>query len=176
MSAPTEPRQVLLSAHRGGCGRSPEIENTWAAFEAAVQTAVEYVEFDIQRTVDGEYLLAHDDRVKINGTVRHLSTMTADEVDRALGVRVRYRDVLALLAATGRKAHLDFKFTSPDHLYPDSASTYEVEAVLIAREFLADTDFIVTSAEDRSIRAVADWMETCRVLRCWWGSPSGDTG
>lgn len=157
MSMTSIRRQVLLSAHRGGCGRSPEVENTLAAFEAAVLMDVEFVEFDIQRTADGVFVLNHDNRVHINGVTHRIESLTAAQIDEALGPRVRYIDVLALLAAHGRKAHLDFKFTSPEDLYSDPAATYEVAAVLLAREYLADTDFIVTTAEDRSVRALSDW-------------------
>lgn len=155
--------QVLLSAHRGGCGRSPDVENTLAAFEAAVLMDVEYVEFDIQRTADGVFILNHDDSVRVHGVRRPIQSLTAAQVDEAVGPRVRYVDVLALLAAAGRKAHLDFKFTSPEDLYPDPAATYEVAAVLLARQYLPDSHFIVTTTEDRSVRAVADWAAASGV-------------
>ena len=152
-------RRVLLSAHRGGCGRSADVENTLAAFEAAVQMPIEYIEFDLQRTADGVYLLNHDDRVLVDGRTRFIADLTADQVDAACGPRVRYEAVLSLLAAAGRKAHLDLKFTSPEERYADPAATFEVEAVRIARSFLPESDFIVTTTEDRSVRAVRDWAD-----------------
>jgi glycerophosphoryl diester phosphodiesterase len=159
MSASEVTRRVLLSAHRGGCGRSPEVENTLAAFEAAVQMPIEYIEFDLQRTADGVFLLNHDDRVRVDGETRFIADLTAEQVDAACGPRVRYEAVLSLLAAAGRKAHLDLKFTSPSELYADPATTFEVEAVRIARSFLPETNFIVTTAQDRSVRAVRDWAD-----------------
>lgn len=159
MSASAKSRRVLLSAHRGGCGRSREVENTLAAFEAAVKMPIEYIEFDLQRTADGVFLLNHDDRVRVAGTTRFIADLTAAEVDAACGPRVRYEAVLSLLAEAGRKAHLDLKFTSPDGLYADPTATFEVEAVRIARSFLPESDFIVTTAEDRSVRAVRDWAD-----------------
>lgn len=151
--------RVLLSAHRGGCGRSPEVENTLAAFEAAVAMDIEYIEFDLQRTIDGVFVVNHDDRIRIFGRDRYISKMTAEQVDMVLGRRVRYEEVLSLLAAAGRKAHLDFKFTSPEGLYATPERTYEVEAVRVARAYLPDSDFIITTAEDASVRAVRDWMD-----------------
>jgi glycerophosphoryl diester phosphodiesterase len=159
MSTGSARRQVLLSAHRGGCGRSPLVENTLAAFEAVLRTPVEYVEFDVQRTADGVFLLNHEDRVWLGDQWGFISEMTAVEVDALLGVRVRYAEVLSLLAAAERKAHLDFKFVSPDALYAAPEQTYEVAAVEMARTYLPDTDFIVTSAEDRTVRAVRDWSD-----------------
>lgn len=151
---------VLLSAHRGGCGRSKDVENTLAAFEAAVLLPIEYIEFDIQRTRDGVFLLNHEDRVHVHGRTRYLADMTADEVDTICGPRVRYTDVLALLAVAGRKAHLDFKFTSPAHLYSaDAADLWEVEAVRIALSYLPADEFIVTSCEDQTVRGIRDWAD-----------------
>lgn len=150
-------KQVLLSAHRGGCGRARAVENSIEAFQAILRTPVEYVEFDIQRTADGVFLLTHDDRIRVHGITRRIETLTAAQVDAALGPRARYEEVLALLAAGGRKAHLDLKFVSPLHLYRRPASTYEVEAVQLARKYLPDSDFIITTSEDRSVRAIADW-------------------
>lgn len=151
--------RVLLSAHRGGCGRSPDVENTLAAFADAVKTSVEYIEFDVQRTSDGVFLLNHDDRVCTPYGHRFIKDMTAVEVERWLGPRVRYEQVLSLLAESRRKAHLDFKFISPQHLYADPASTWEVEAVQIARRYLSDAEYIVTTVEDLTVRAVRDWAD-----------------
>ncbi len=163
MSASEGTRRVLLSAHRGGVGRSRDVENTLAAFEAAVQMPIEYIEFDLQRTADGVFLLNHDDRVLVGGATRLIAELTAAEVDAACGPRVRYEAVLSLLAQAGRKAHLDLKFTSPPELYADPAATFEVDAVRIARSFLPESDFIVTTAEDKSVRAVRDWADAERV-------------
>ena len=151
--------RVLLSAHRGGCGRNAASENTLAAFEAAAATAAEYIEFDIQRTADGVFLLTHDDRVRLDGYWVPIGQVEAATVDRLLGTRVRYAEVLALLAATGKKAHLDLKFVSPAPLYADPGSTWEADAVREALRFLPEDHIIVTTAEDRSVRAVRDWSE-----------------
>jgi glycerophosphoryl diester phosphodiesterase len=105
------------------------------------------------------FFLNHDDRTRVDGQTRFLHTMTVAEIDAVLGDRVRYEDVLALIANAGRKAHLDFKFTSPAQVYSDPARTFEVAAVEIARTFLDDDSFIVTTAEDVSVRAVRDWSD-----------------
>jgi glycerophosphoryl diester phosphodiesterase len=155
-------RRVLISAHRGGCGRRREVENTLAAFEHAIATGSDYVEFDIQRTADGHYLLTHDDRIKVNGTNRYISDLSAATVDALLGRRVRFEEALALLATHDRKAHLDFKFASqPDTTQTESAGeTWEVEATTIALAHLSPTDFIVTTTEDHSVRILRDWADT----------------
>jgi glycerophosphoryl diester phosphodiesterase len=51
--------QVL--AHRGFSGRFPE--NTMRAFREAVSAGADGVEFDVQRTRDGELVVIHDERL-----------------------------------------------------------------------------------------------------------------
>ena len=149
---------VLVSAHRGGVGPAFELENTKTAFEHVVLSDCEYVEFDIQRTRDGVFLLNHDSTVTTSTGTRPISEMTAVEVDTCVGERVRLEQVVKLLAVHGKKAHLDFKFVSPTGL-PVNES-WEVDAVRLVRQHLADDAFIVTSTEDMSVRHVRDWADT----------------
>ena len=159
------PFRVLISAHRGGCGRRRDAENTLAAFEHAIATGSDYVEFDIQRTADGQYLLAHDDRIHVNGTVVYIADLHAATVDDLLGRRVRFDEALALLALHGRKAHLDYKFASPArvaHLSDPEwniETSWEVEATRLALAHLPIADVIVTTTDDHSVRILRDWAD-----------------
>lgn len=159
MESPSRSPRVLISAHRGGCGRRRDVENTLIAFENAIAAGSDYVEFDIQRTADGIYLLTHDDRVRVNGRTVMVADLPAAVVDDVLGRRVRYAEALALLAQHGRKAHLDFKFASPAHGV-EAGEMWEVEATRTALAHLPATDFIVTTAEDHSVRILRDWADS----------------
>lgn len=175
-ATPSGQRRVLISAHRGGCGRRREVENTLAAFEQAVTTGSDYVEFDIQRTWDGQYLLAHDDRIKVNDTYVYICDLNAATVDDLLGRRVRFNEALAWLAQHGLKAHLDFKFASPPQPrflasrhsenrgdLPAGAGDWEVEAAQIALAHLPVSDFIITTTEDHSVRLLRDWADEAGI-------------
>ena len=52
-------RPVQISCHRGANRYAPE--NTLAAFEKAITLGVDYVEFDVRTTKDGQFLILHDD-------------------------------------------------------------------------------------------------------------------
>jgi len=54
-------RHTLLVGHRGTRGVEPE--NTLAAFARAFDEGLDGVEFDVQRSLDGELVLTHDDEV-----------------------------------------------------------------------------------------------------------------
>ena len=59
---PGVPRgRTLLVGHRGTRGVEPE--NTLAAFARAFDEGLDGVEFDVQRSLDGELVLTHDDEV-----------------------------------------------------------------------------------------------------------------
>lgn len=50
--------QPLVIAHRGFSSRSPE--NTLASFRAAIEVPVDFIEVDVQQTVDGKLAVFHD--------------------------------------------------------------------------------------------------------------------
>jgi glycerophosphoryl diester phosphodiesterase len=54
-------RQVDNVAHRGASAYAPE--NTIAAFDKAVEMKADYIEIDVQRSMDGELVLIHDTTV-----------------------------------------------------------------------------------------------------------------
>lgn len=77
---------VMVVAHRGG-GRSNDradpAENSLSAIEHAIEIGVEMVELDVRRTVDGSYIILHDETLDrtttCNGTV---AEMPLDEVQK----------------------------------------------------------------------------------------------
>jgi len=71
---------------------------------------------------------------------------------------VSYEDVLARIDGRTR-AHIDLKFTSPDAAYADPEATFEVAAVRRALELLGTGYLLVTTNEDRGVRAVRDWAD-----------------
>ena len=145
------PAEVQLSAHRGGAGGDPALENTRPALERAVALGVEYVEFDVHRCGDGTLVLFHDDWLTVDGERRRLRDVPVTALAAASRHFLRYEEALAILA--GRvKAHLDLKFTSP-------GGTEEVAAVARAVEVLGAENLVVTTLDDRSVRAVRTWAD-----------------
>ncbi|MDE1455058.1 glycerophosphodiester phosphodiesterase family protein, partial [Bacillus paralicheniformis] len=57
-----------IIAHRGASAYAPE--NTFAAFEKAVELGADFIELDVQLTKDGRLAVIHDDKVDrtTNGT------------------------------------------------------------------------------------------------------------
>lgn len=154
--------RVAVSAHKGGSEDAPPA--TWKAYETALTTGAEYVEFDIRRTRDGDLVVFHDPQI----AGRSIAGLTYEELCAATGQRVPLvREVMKLIAgrATG---HLDLKETG-----------YEHEVVRLALDLLGPGNFVATTLEDSSIARIKksfpevttalslgrDLREVTRVLR-----------
>lgn len=60
------PGEVAIIAHRGAAGRAPE--NTLASVRAAIEDQADWVEIDVQESLDGEVVVIHDsDFMKLAG-------------------------------------------------------------------------------------------------------------
>ena len=83
----------LALAHRGF---SPEgLENSAAAFRAAVELGITHLETDVRATSDGTVLLFHDETLdRVTDSSGKISGLTAEEVSRA---RIGGREPIPLL-------------------------------------------------------------------------------
>jgi glycerophosphoryl diester phosphodiesterase len=151
--------RALLSAHRGAAGQLGLRDNSWESLEAAVRLPVDYVEFDVHRTADGCYVLHHLDHVRRGHHKLYLRHLSLRAVTELVGhPLVTYEDALTLLAAHGKKAHIDLKFVSPPDRYGRPGAAYELDVARTAARIMGSPDaFILTSLEDRSVAVLATW-------------------
>jgi len=70
---------IRIIAHRGASGSAPE--NTLAAFDLAVERQADYVELDVQLSLDGELIVIHDRTLErtTNG-VGYVGSKTAQQL------------------------------------------------------------------------------------------------
>ncbi len=148
---------VLVSAHRCGAGAAEALENTLTALAHAVELGADFVEFDVQRCLDGSLVVSHADWVESDGLRIPISDLTLAELSGHTSV-VRYEQVLDALVGRAR-AHVDLKLTSPDTAYADPGSTREVAATALAVDRLGAENVIVTTHHDRAVRALRDWSD-----------------
>lgn len=133
------PRRPAVSAHRGGSERAGAA--TWEAYEDAIASGAEYVEFDIRRTADGVFVVHHDPRVAHTGPL--LSTITHAELSARAGYAVPVVDDVMALIAGKLVAHLDLKEVGHERELTDRAIT-----------LLGMDGFVATTLEDPSIAAI----------------------
>ena len=73
---------VQVTAHRGSAKDAPE--NSLSAIRQAIVDGADYVEIDVQETVDGGLVLIHDaDLARVAGVPRRVTEMTLAEVKEA---------------------------------------------------------------------------------------------
>lgn len=112
---PSDPQMI---AHRGGPVYAPE--NTLAAFRNAIEIGSDWLEFDVQRTKDGELVVIHDETVDRttngSGNVKDLTLQQIKALDAGNGEQVpTFDEVIALAKNAGVGVMPEAK--SPE-LYP----------------------------------------------------------
>jgi glycerophosphoryl diester phosphodiesterase len=128
---------VAVSAHKGGSEDAAPA--SWQAYETALTTGAEYVEFDIRRTRDGDLVVFHDSHI----AGRPVAGLSYDELCAVVGHRVPLvRDVMKLIAGKA-VGHLDLKETG-----------YEHEVVKMALDLLGPGNFVATTLVDSSIAEI----------------------
>lgn len=137
----TVSRRPAISAHRGGQVAGVEFRATWEAYQDALSTGAEYVEFDIRRTVDGELVVYHDARASNGGPL--LAELRHDELCSLAGYEVPLVAEVMRLVSGKMIGHLDLKEIGN-----------ESEIVELALDILGIDGFVVTSLEDVSIASV----------------------
>ncbi|MCB9437510.1 MAG: glycerophosphodiester phosphodiesterase [Anaerolineales bacterium] len=116
---PTRANRPHIIGHRGAQGLAPE--NTLKSFQTATDLGADGVEFDVQRSADGQLVIFHDDTVDrtTNGTgVLRLMTFDAiRQLDAGDGEQVPTLDeVLDLFRTNDLILHVELKdcFLFPD--------------------------------------------------------------
>ncbi|MBC9728349.1 glycerophosphodiester phosphodiesterase [Streptomyces sp. TRM68367] len=137
-----------VSAHRGGSEAAGPA--TWEAYEDALLSGAEYVEFDIRRTADGVYVVYHDPRVRHTGPL--LSALTHAELSERAGYPVPVVDDVMSLIAGKLVGHLDLK-----------EEGYERDLIDRAIALLGTDGFVATTLEDRSVAAIAEHFPQVRT-------------
>lgn len=131
--------RVSISAHRGGSEEASAA--TWQAYKNSIETGAEYVEFDIRRIGDGEYVNYHDERVDHTGPL--LVELSYRELCKEANYAVpRVSEIMELIQGHA-VGHLDLKEVG-----------YEDEIISMAREILGKDQFIATTLEDESVARI----------------------
>ena len=105
-------QQILVLAHRGSSKEEPE--NTLAAFKKAIEEHADYLELDVQESLDGQVMVIHDsDLMKVGGSSLKIWEHTAAElrsVDIGKGERVPLlSEVFHLCKGSGTKVLVELK-------------------------------------------------------------------
>lgn len=137
----------LISAHRGRCG----VDGLPAAerYRRAIKLGVDYVEFDVRRTYDGEYVAYHDPRTPSG---RPIDNLTFEEVKAELGSAALTLHELLDIVNGPVGLHIDLKEVG-----------YEADIVSLILAHFNVGQFVITSLEDVSIRTIKEQYPQVRA-------------
>lgn len=116
--------EITLTAHRGLSAIEPE--NTLPAFKAACEAKYNYVEFDIEPTADGKWIVMHDDDLRrtTNGhgkiTERTLAEVSALKIDNGANIE-NYTDL--------RVPTFEETMALLDRYYPNTKPMIEIKSI-----------------------------------------------
>ena len=116
--------EITLTAHRGLSAIEPE--NTLPACQAACEAKYNYVEFDIEPTSDGKWIVMHDDDLRrtTNGhgkiTERTLAEVSALKIDNGANIE-NYTDL--------RVPTFEETMALLDRYYPNTKPMIEIKSI-----------------------------------------------
>jgi glycerophosphoryl diester phosphodiesterase len=172
------PEIPLILGHRGAAKERPE--NTLAAFRRAIEVGADGVEFDVQRTQDGELVVIHDERLdrttNSTGWVKDhtLAALRKLDAGRWFGPAYRgeriplLREVLDLVGPAARVINVELKNSRVP--YPGM----EAQVVEALRHSGVFDRTVVSSFNHESLRRVKALDPTIRTGVLYvipWRSP-----
>ena len=147
--------RVLISAHRCGfteLGTVGGHEDPLAGIAHSAAVGADYCEFDVRRTTDGTFVIAHDPDVG-GDPIRTLDWSTV----HALAPEVlRLEQLLAALAATGMGAHVDVKFETSGSARREGES-WESDLLAVLTDALPADKIVMTTGRREATRAMRAW-------------------
>jgi glycerophosphoryl diester phosphodiesterase len=137
----------LVCAHRGSCGVGglPAAER----YTRAIELGVDYVELDVRRSADGQYVNYHDD---VTPSGRPASSLRYADLKAELGSDLLKLDELLDLVAGRVGLHIDLKEPG-----------YEEEIVRMLLVRASESRFVVTTGEVESIRTIKERFPAIRA-------------
>jgi len=181
-SARQHSARPLISAHRGGREAAPP--GRYEAYQAALEAGADYLEFDVRGLSDGTLVAYHHAQVRASG-VGHRSLqrslpvadLSYSELCELAGYRVpSTADLLRLIAAGRRRAHIDLKVSAcADGIVAQALATLEPDAMVVTtRDLMAAGQLRQRHpAVPVGVAAGGDLTESARYLRERVRAPAG---
>ena len=134
--------EKLIVAHRGAPGYARE--NTIESFEKAMALGADMIEFDVRRTKDHVLIVHHDEWVQ-DGSVKDLTYGAIRRITRTQGFDIPTVEEVLKWSKGNIKLDVELKEES-----------YEKELVELLTRYVEEDQFVITSFNDASLRAVKE--------------------
>lgn len=145
-------REPLIIGHRGASAVA--LENTIAAFEAAIAAGADGIEFDVRLSRDGVPVIIHDDTLyRTVGLRKRVADLTAEEL-RAVDVP-SLRELFQLMARNSLILCLEIKASAPK--LPDLCCR-------LVNEFSFQDRVIIECFNLQTLKAIDPWLRTAALF------------
>jgi glycerophosphoryl diester phosphodiesterase len=136
----------LIIAHRGASAY--EKDNSYEAFDKAVEMKADFMEFDVRKTQDGVYAVIHDDSVN----EEKISDLSYEELKTASGFEVPILENVLKKYKSKIKFDIELK-----------EEGYEKEVLDLILEELKTEDFMITSAKLDSLKKIKEFNSKIKL-------------
>jgi glycerophosphoryl diester phosphodiesterase len=147
--------RVLISAHRCGfteLGTVGGHEDPLAGIIHSAEVGADYCEFDVRRTTDGVFVVAHDPDVDGDP----IRTLDWAEVRSRAPEVLRLEQLVGALAGTGMGAHVDVKFETSGSARRQGES-WESDLLTVLTDTLPADKIVMTTGRRDATRAMRAW-------------------
>lgn len=153
-------KEIVLLAHRGGCGEG--MENVLGTFEKSLAAGIRAFEIDVRITKDGKLVLQHDNTLKrTSGVDKHVEDMTEKELREVTlndGSKLTFLDEFLKLMSKHPGLFIEFEMKtkkySDEFLYSSGYSDKVAKMVLKAKP--AESTYVFTSFDTRPLRYIKE--------------------
>lgn len=152
--------EIILLAHRGGCGEG--MENVESTFKKSLAAGIKAFEIDVRITKDGKIVLQHDNTLKRTaGIDKHVEDMTEKELREVTlkdGSKLFFFDEFLKLMSKhpGLFVEIEMKSSkySDEFLYGSGYSDKVAKMALKAKP--AESTYVFTSFDTRPLRYIKE--------------------
>lgn len=142
--------EIELTAHRGDSAQYPE--NTMAAFQAAADLGVDYIELDVQQTSDHVLVVSHDQNLaRTTGVHRNIREMRYQEIkklDAGSWYSEKFSEeripTLERVLKLAKKYHIGLNIEIKDS---DSSGILEKKLIALLRQYHMQSKCLVASQD-----------------------------
>lgn len=152
--------EIILLAHRGGCGEG--MENVESTFKKSLAAGIKAFEIDVRITKDGKIVLQHDNTLKRTaGIDKHVEDMTEKELREVTlndGSKLFFLDEFLKLMSKYPGLFVEFEMKSSKYsdefLYGSGYADKVAKMVLKAKP--AESTYVFTSFDTRPLRHIKE--------------------
>jgi len=141
--------RILIIGHRGASAIAPE--NTLKSFKKAIELKADFIEFDVQETLDGELVIAHDEDIKrITGRDGVISKMTLNELkmlDFGEGEKIPTLEELIKLTKNRIKLNCEIKIKDITEKVINLIRKWDIFDTTIVSSFIHEELLIIQKLE-----------------------------